>query len=93
MDSRHRLFRATEGNDALQEHFGLGVGFVGSLVNRHRIELYILDAGGRIAVSFERLRWDEHEVVARAAEVLMRARSVPLAAKTTPPLAKAAHRA
>ena len=73
MDSRHRLFRATEGNDALREHFGLGVGFVGSLVNRHRIELYILDAGGRIAVSFERLRWDEQEVVARAAEVLMRA--------------------
>ena len=73
MDAGHRLFRATEDNDALQEHFGLGVGFVGSLVNRHRIELYILDAGGRVAVSFEQLRWDEQEVVARAAGMLMRA--------------------
>ena len=70
MDAGHRLFRATEDNDALQEHFGLGVGFVGSLVNRHRIELYILDAGGRVAVSFEQLRWDEQEVVARAAGML-----------------------
>jgi protein SCO1 len=72
MDAGHRLFRATEDNDALQEHFGLGVGFVGSLVNRHRIELYILDAGGRVAVSFEQLRWDEQEVVARAAGMLER---------------------
>jgi protein SCO1/2 len=39
-------------------------------VNRHRIELYILDASGRIAVSFERIHWDEAEVVARAAELL-----------------------
>lgn len=69
-DGCHRLFRAAEDNDALCEHFGLGVGFVGSLVNRHRIELYILDAAGRVAVSFEQLRWDEQEVVARAARML-----------------------
>jgi protein SCO1/2 len=72
MDAGHRLFRATEDNDALQEHFGLGVGFVGSVVNRHRIELYVLDARGRVAVSFEQLRWDEQEVVARAAGMLER---------------------
>ena len=52
------------------DHFGLGVNYVGSLVNRHRIELYILDAQARIAASFERLRWDEREVVAKAVEVL-----------------------
>jgi hypothetical protein len=60
-DAGHRLFRAAEDNDALREHFGLGVGFVGSLVNRHRIELYVLDAEGRAAVSFEQLRWDERK--------------------------------
>jgi protein SCO1/2 len=70
MDANHRLFRATQGNGALQEHFGLGVGFVGSLVNRHRIELYILDAKGGVAASFDRLRWDEQEVVAHTAKVL-----------------------
>ena len=69
-DAGHRLFRAAEDSDALREHFGLGVGFVGSLVNRHRIELYVLDAEGRVAVSFEQLRWDEQEVVARAAAML-----------------------
>ena len=70
MDAGHRLFRAVSGNDAVRDHFGLGVNYVGSLVNRHRIELHILDAQARIAASFERLRWDEREVVAQAVEVL-----------------------
>jgi protein SCO1/2 len=39
-------------------------------VNRHRIEAYVLDREGRIAASFERVRWDEHEVVNRAVEVV-----------------------
>ena len=54
-----------------------GVNYVGSLVNRHRIELHILDAQARIAASFERLRWDEREVVARAVEVLKATNSIP----------------
>ena len=70
MNARHRLLRATGGMDALCAHFGLGVNFIESLVNRHRIEAYILDAEGRIAVSFERIHWDEQEVVGRAVEVL-----------------------
>jgi protein SCO1/2 len=70
MDAGHRLFRAVSGNDTVRDHFGLGVNYVGSLVNRHRIELHILDAQARIAASFERLRWDEREVVAKAVEVL-----------------------
>ncbi len=44
--------------------FGLGVNYAGSIVNQHRIELYVLDKEGRIASSFQRLRWDEDEVVA-----------------------------
>jgi cytochrome oxidase Cu insertion factor (SCO1/SenC/PrrC family) len=70
MDRDHRMLRAVENNDVLREYFELGVNFIESLVNRHRIELYILDASGRIAVSFERIHWDEAEVVARAAELL-----------------------
>ncbi len=70
MDAGHRMLRATEGHDVLCRQFELGVNFVGSLVNRHRIEVYVLDAQGRIATSFERVRWDEAEVVARAVEVL-----------------------
>jgi protein SCO1 len=70
LDARHRMLRATEGIHALRSHFGLGVNFVASLVNRHRVEAYVLDAEGRIAASFERLLWDEQQIVDRASEVL-----------------------
>jgi protein SCO1/2 len=70
MDARHRMLRSIDGNVALCRHFELGVNFVASLVNRHRIELFILDAEARIAVCFERIHWDEREVVDRAIEVL-----------------------
>lgn len=80
MDSHHRLLRATGGFEALRRHFKLGVNFIESLVNRHRIEAYILDAEGRIAASFERLHWDEQEVVGRAVEVLNEKNDTPVAA-------------
>jgi protein SCO1/2 len=70
LDERHRMLRAVDGMDMLRRHFHLGVNFVESLVNRHRIEVYILDSAGRIAASFERIHWDEQEVVNRATEVL-----------------------
>ncbi len=70
MDARHRMLRATDGINALRRHFKLGVNFIESLVNRHRIEAYILDAEGRIAASFERIHWDEQQVVDRTIEVL-----------------------
>ena len=73
LDTSHRMLRATEGIDSLRQHFKLGVNFVESLVNRHRLEVYILDSKGQIAASFERLHWDEQEVVDRAAEVLKEA--------------------
>ena len=70
MDDGHRLLRATSGIDPLRRHFGLGVNFVESLVNRHRVEIYVLDSAGRIGASFARIHWDEHDVVERAAALL-----------------------
>lgn len=70
LDAGHRMLRATDGINALRSHFKLGVNFIESLVNRHRIEAYILDGEGRIAASFERIHWDEQEVVDRAVELL-----------------------
>ena len=70
LDAGHRMLRTTEGINALRDHFKLGVNFIESLVNRHRIEAYVLDAKGRIAASFERLHWDEQELIDRAVEVL-----------------------
>ena len=64
------MLRATEGFETLCTHFKLGVNFIESLVNRHRIEVYILDVEGRIAGSFERIHWEEQQVVDRAVDVL-----------------------
>jgi protein SCO1/2 len=67
---QHRLLRTQDGLDALRKHFQLGVNFIESLVNRHRIELYILDAKCQTAGYFGRIQWNEREVVDRAIEVL-----------------------
>ena len=54
------------GLDALQEYFDLGVNFGQASVNRHRIELFILDHDGAIAGRFTRLQWNPHEVLQHA---------------------------
>jgi cytochrome oxidase Cu insertion factor (SCO1/SenC/PrrC family) len=70
LDAQHRMLRTVDGTSAIRRHFALGVNFIGSLVNRHRVEAYILDAEGRIAASFERIHWDEQQVVDCAIGVL-----------------------
>ena len=95
MDSENRLLRATGNFNTLRAHFKLGVNFVESLVNRHRIEIYILDQQGRVATSFQRLHWDEQQVVDRAIEVRSEKpeeerdpilHSIPASRKVTSPL-------
>jgi protein SCO1 len=85
LDACHRMLRATEGIRALGDHFALGVNFIESLVNRHRIELYILDGEGRIAGSFARIHWDEQQVVDRAIEVSKEAADSPTVRATASP--------
>ena len=70
LNANHRMLRAIDGIGGLRAHFKLGVNFVASLVNRHRIEVYLLDAAGRIAGSFQRVHWDEQKIVDRAVELL-----------------------
>lgn len=77
LSAGHRILRPTEGINALRTHFRLGVNFVESLVNRHRIEIYLLDAAGAIAASYERIHWDEEQVVDRVAELLKEERLRP----------------
>jgi protein SCO1/2 len=66
----HRMLRARDGIETIRKHFKLGVNFIESLVNRHRVEVYILDDKGQIATVFERIHWDEQSVVDRAIELL-----------------------
>jgi protein SCO1/2 len=70
LDKHNRMLRTVDGFEPLRRHFQLGLNFIESLVNRHRLEVYVFDKKGRIAGSFERLHWDEQEVVAKAVEVL-----------------------
>lgn len=79
---QHRLLRVSEDFDPLRKHFKLGVNFIESLVNRHRIEVYVLDGAGRVAASFERIQWNERDVVTRALEVLREEQS-PSSAKVS----------
>jgi protein SCO1/2 len=80
MDADHRLLRAPSGVERLRRHFELGVNFFESLVNRHRIELFILDPRGAIAARFQRLQWNESDVVDRVAEVLTESAAPPASA-------------
>jgi cytochrome oxidase Cu insertion factor (SCO1/SenC/PrrC family) len=54
----------------VQDYFELGVSFGETLVNRHRIELFLLDQRGRVAGAFTRLQWDSEEVLAQAASLV-----------------------
>jgi protein SCO1/2 len=76
-DATNRMLRAPENFGLLRQHFGLGVNFIGSVVNRHRIELYVLDKNGRVAATFERIRWDPQAVVERAADLLDESKTAP----------------
>jgi protein SCO1/2 len=66
----HRIFRTRTGFRELREYFHLGVNFTGSTVNRHRIELFVLDSQGEIAATFTRLQWDIQEVLEQAKALL-----------------------
>jgi cytochrome oxidase Cu insertion factor (SCO1/SenC/PrrC family) len=61
-----RFLRTKAELTALQDYFALGVNFGQALVNRHRIELFLLDHEGRIAATFTRLQWDVQAVLDQA---------------------------
>jgi protein SCO1/2 len=59
---RCQLFRSTGPFAVIRDGLQLGVGYGSSTVNRHRIELIIVDPAGRIVEFNVRRLWDEHEV-------------------------------
>lgn len=60
---RSRLLRTTGPFDAVRSHFDLGVGFGPVTVNRHRLDLFVLDSAGEVAGCFERMLWSEDAVL------------------------------
>jgi hypothetical protein len=65
-DDSDRFLRTTAGLGALQEYFDLGVNFGQASVNRHRIELFVLDHEVAIAARFTRLQWNLDQVLHHA---------------------------
>jgi protein SCO1/2 len=61
-DQQNRLLRAPNGLEPLQRYFDLQVGFGAATVNRHRLELFVLDRMAKIAASFTRMQWHEQEI-------------------------------
>jgi cytochrome oxidase Cu insertion factor (SCO1/SenC/PrrC family) len=66
---RCQLFRSTGPFALIRDGLQLGVGYGSSTVNRHRIELIIVDSAGRIVESNVRRLWDAHEVADTLATV------------------------
>ncbi|AXW61823.1 hypothetical protein CJO94_07510 [Ralstonia solanacearum] len=64
-----RVLRTMQGRDALRDYFALGVNFAGSVVNRHRIEVFVLDASGRIRATYQRLGWDPVELASEVQQL------------------------
>jgi cytochrome oxidase Cu insertion factor (SCO1/SenC/PrrC family) len=62
-DERNRLLRTTADFAEVRACFDLGVGYGSSTVNRHRLELIILDADGCIRSHFAQVNWSEHDVL------------------------------
>jgi len=63
-DERNRLLRSVKGFPMLQRHFDLGVNYGDVTVNRHRLELFVLDHLGAVATTFTRTQWSEDGVFA-----------------------------
>ena len=64
-----RLFRAPTGHAVLREHFDLKVGYAGTLVNQHGVELYLVGADGRTERAWTRVTWTVDEVLEALAAV------------------------
>jgi hypothetical protein len=58
-----RLFRAPLGHAILREHFDLKVGYAGTLVNQHGVELYLVAPDTRTERAWTRVNWSVDEVL------------------------------
>lgn len=63
LEEGHRALRVVEGGAELQRAFDVGVGFLSTVVNRHRIEAHLIDASGRRRITYHRLMWRVDQVL------------------------------
>lgn len=59
----HVLRTSPEEFSVLSDFFQLGVNYLASTVNQHRLELFILNQNGAIETTYTRLQWEVKDVV------------------------------
>jgi cytochrome oxidase Cu insertion factor (SCO1/SenC/PrrC family) len=69
-DDRNRFIRTAGSFEPIRTKFDLSVGFGPATVNRHSVELMILDASGETVRQFRRVQWSETEVLEAIRETL-----------------------
>jgi protein SCO1/2 len=64
LNEDNRAFRIEAGMSSLLGYFDSGVNYIGSVVNQHATELFMIDPHGDITTRFRQLRWEIKDVVA-----------------------------
>lgn len=60
-----RLFRSITDFTKVKEYFELGVNYTGQVVNRHIIELYLINENGEPVMTFQREQMKNDEIIAQ----------------------------
>ncbi len=76
-DDRTRMFRAVQGHDRMRAWFGLRVGYNGTIVNQHGIELFLVEPSLRIRRTWARIPWEVEDVAAALGARVRRAAARP----------------
>ncbi len=69
-NEHHRLLRTVDGLATLRPFFELGVNYTSGVVNRHQIEVYLLDPAATLTAAWTQRQWDEAVVAKEAAAAL-----------------------
>ena len=70
LDENNRVFRVEAGMGQMLRYFDLGVNYMGSIVNHHTTELFVLDHHGAIVGRHRQLRWKSKEVIAELGKLV-----------------------
>ncbi len=68
-DADHRVLRTVGEFEPLQQALQLGVNFVSSVVNRHRLDVLLVDRHGAVVESYPQVTWQVPEMCQRLVEL------------------------
>jgi protein SCO1/2 len=72
LDENNRVFRVKTGMPEMLRYFDLGVNYMGSIINLHTTELFVVDHHGIIVSRHQQLQWKSRDVIAELEKQLNR---------------------